>query len=105
MTTPVIIGWSACIKRNDSGYGIEGKAQSARGMALEHSDISELSAFTLCAMLYAAQSATISVCHHASPCEPQGEADGPCRLSAGSHGGLPYWFIGLISSRSDSRID
>ena len=36
-----------------TGCGFRGKAQSAEGKALEFSDISDLSTFTLCAMHYA----------------------------------------------------
>ena len=36
-----------------TGCGFRGKAQSAEGKALEFSDISDLSTFTLCAMRYA----------------------------------------------------
>jgi hypothetical protein len=44
-------GLEQCI--NVARFGFKGKAHGAEGKALENSDISDLPAFTLCAMRYA----------------------------------------------------
>ena len=59
-------------------FGIRGKAQSAEGKALEFSDISDLSAFTLGAMRYA-------LCRHPTLRNPQPATRNPQHATRNPH--------------------